>query len=122
LWVTSTDPADPIDLPERPSLDAMASKVEILSKRIPAMENEDRPEVSASHYDPDYHGLMGEVPGWPGSTAARAFPEWASSLAGRRPVMSEILSMGARRPWTSPPFARPIRSGRGHRALSYADD
>lgn len=54
---------NPDDYPERPSLEALAAKVEILSRRIPAMENAGivRGVTGIYTMTPDFHGLMGEI-------------------------------------------------------------
>ncbi len=54
---------DPDNYPERPSLEALAAKVEILSKRIPLMENAGivRGVTGIYTMTPDFHGLMGET-------------------------------------------------------------
>jgi sarcosine oxidase subunit beta len=89
--------ADPDNFPERPSLDAMASKVEILSKRIPAMENAGIARGVSGVYTmtPDYHGLMGEVPGVAGLYCCTGFSGMGFKISPAVGlVMSEILLDG----------------------------
>jgi len=118
---------DPDDFPERPSLDAMASKVEILSKRIPAMENAGIAGGVSGVYTmtPDYHGLMGEVAGIAGLYCCTGFSGMGFKISPAVGlVMSEILLDGRSKTVDISAF-RPSRFDEGASIVApypYADD
>jgi sarcosine oxidase subunit beta len=118
---------DPDNFPERPSLDAMAAKVEILSKRIPAMENAGIARGVSGVYTmtPDYHGLMGEVAGIAGLYCCTGFSGMGFKISPAVGlVMSEILLDGRSKTVDISAF-RPSRFDEGASIVApypYADD
>jgi len=118
---------DPDNFPERPSLDAMASKVEILSKRIPAMESAGIAGGVSGVYTmtPDYHGLMGEVAGIAGLYCCTGFSGMGFKISPAVGlVMSEILLDGRSKTVDISAF-RPSRFDEGASIVApypYADD
>jgi sarcosine oxidase subunit beta len=118
---------DPDSFPERPSLEALASKVEILSRRIPSMENAGIARGVGGVYTmtPDCHGLMGEVPGVTGLYCCTGFSGMGFKISPAVGlVMSEILLDGRSKTVDVSAF-RPGRFREGAPIVAphpYADD
>jgi sarcosine oxidase subunit beta len=89
--------ADPDHFPERPPLDSLASKVEALAKRIPAMEDAGiaRGVTGVYTMTPDCHGLMGEVGKIAGLYCCTGFSGMGFKISPAVGlVMSEVLLDG----------------------------